>query len=161
MNSILLISGAVRAAVVLAVGLVAYALVSRAAAATRRLVLVLTLGAAIVVPVAAAVGPRWTWQAPAGLSIFAHESANEGAPGAEKAGEPANAARRANPRAAESSSAGRLDANGALVFAWVLVAAALLARTAVSHLRARAIAHRAAPVESAPWIEAARHAAGG
>jgi beta-lactamase regulating signal transducer with metallopeptidase domain len=161
MNSLLLISGAVRAAVVLAVGLVAYALVSRAAAATRRLVLVLTLGAAIVVPVAAAVGPRWTWQAPAGLSIFAHESANEGAPGAGQAGEPANAARTASPRGAEFSFAGRLDANGALVLAWFLVAAALLVRTAVSQLRARAIARRAAPVESAPWIEAASHAAGG
>jgi beta-lactamase regulating signal transducer with metallopeptidase domain len=161
MNSVLLISGAVRAAVVLAVGLVAYALVSRAAAATRRLVLVLTLGAAIVVPVAAAVGPRWTLQAPAGLSIFAHESANEGAPSAGQAGEPANAARTASPPAAESSSGGRLDANGALVVVWFLVAAALLVRTAVSQLRARALARRAAPVESAPWIEAARHAAVG
>jgi len=50
----LLLSGAVRAAVVLAAGLVSYALLSRASAATRRFVLVLTLGAAIVVPIAAA-----------------------------------------------------------------------------------------------------------
>jgi beta-lactamase regulating signal transducer with metallopeptidase domain len=155
----LLLSGAVRASVVLAVGLVAYALLSHAAAATRRFVLVLTLAAAIVVPAVAAVGPRWTLQAPAGLSIFAHESASEGAPGTRRASESANGARTASPRAAEPSSARRFDANDAIVLAWFVVAAALLVRTAVSQLRARAIARRAAPVESAPWIEAARDAA--
>src|SRR4051812_27752146 len=82
MTYALLLSGALRGALVLAFGLGAHALLSRAAAATRRFVLVLTLGAAIVVPVAAAVGPRWTVEAPAALQVFAHESANETAPGA-------------------------------------------------------------------------------
>ncbi len=86
----LLFSGAVRASVVIAVGLLAYALLSRAAAAARRFVLVMTLGAAIVVPVAAAIGPRWTLQAPAGLSVFAHESVKEGARSTGPANEPAN-----------------------------------------------------------------------
>jgi beta-lactamase regulating signal transducer with metallopeptidase domain len=157
----LLLSGAMRAALVLAVGLVACALASRAAAATRRFVLALTLGAAIVVPVAAAVGPRWTLQAPVGLTIFAHESANDGAPSAGPAPGLANVARTASPGAAELSSAGSLDANGAVALAWFMVAAALLVRAAGSQLRARAIARRAALVESAPWLEAARHAAVG
>jgi len=156
----LLVSGAVRAAVVLAVGLVVYALLARAAAATRRFVLVLTLSAAIVVPVAAAVGPRWTVEAPAALSAFAHESANETAPSRGPAGEPADVGRAASPRAAVSSSLGRLDAPSAIVLAWLVVAAALLVRAAASQLRARAIVHRAMPVESARWTDAAESAAG-
>ncbi len=81
----LLLSGAVRAAVVLAVGLVTYALLSRASAATRRFVLVLTLGAAIVVPIVAAVGPRFTVESPTALSVFARESDGESATGVDPA----------------------------------------------------------------------------
>jgi beta-lactamase regulating signal transducer with metallopeptidase domain len=155
----LLLSGAVRAIVVLAAGVVAYALLARAAAATRRFVLVLTLGAAIAVPVAAAVGPRWTVEAPAALSVFAHESANETAPAASPARDSTHIERTASPPAAVSSRGG-LDANGAIVFAWLVVAAALLVRAAASHLRARAIVRRARPVESAPWIDALHAVAG-
>jgi beta-lactamase regulating signal transducer with metallopeptidase domain len=161
MISRLLLSGAVRAAIVLAVGLVAYVLLSRAAAATRRLVLALTLGAAIVVPVTAAVGPRWTVPAPAALSVFAHESANEGAPGAVPAGEPADVGRTAGPHATAPSVAGSLTATDAIVLAWLVVGVTLLVRAAGSQLRARAIARRATPVESGSWIEAVRHAAAG
>jgi beta-lactamase regulating signal transducer with metallopeptidase domain len=157
----LLLSGAVRAAVVLAVGLVAYALLSRAAAATRRFVLVLTLGAAIVVPVAAAVGPRWTVDSPAALSVFAHEPANEAAPSTGPAGGSSDGGRTASPRAAVPSFLGRLDATGVIALAWLVVAGALLVRAAASQLRARAIVRRATPVESAPWLDAARHAAAG
>ena len=154
-----LVSGAVRAVIVLAAGLVAYALLARAAAATRRFVLVLTLGAAIVVPVAAAVGPRWTVEAPAALSVFAHESANETVPAQDPARDSPHLERTASPPAAVSSREG-LDANGAIGLAWLVVAAALLARAATSQLRARAIVRRATPVETAPWIDAVNAMAG-
>ena len=156
----LLLSGAVRAAAVLAVGLVTYALLSRAAAATRRFVLVLTLGATIVVPVAAAVGPRWTVEAPAALSVFAHES-DENGTSAGPTSKPTDIERTTSPRPATPSPPGRLDATGAIVLAWLAVAAALLVRAAASQLRAGAIARRATRVESAPWIDAMKHAAAG
>jgi beta-lactamase regulating signal transducer with metallopeptidase domain len=161
MNYGILFSGAVRGAVVLAIGLVAYALLSRAAAATRRFVLVLTLGAVVVVPVAAAVGPRWAVEAPAALLVFARESANEGAPSARPASEPTKVDRTANPPRNESLPLGRPDVKGAIVFAWLVVAAALLVRAGASQLRARAIARRATPIESAPWIDAAKLAGAG
>jgi beta-lactamase regulating signal transducer with metallopeptidase domain len=157
----LLLSGALRAAVVLAAGLAACALLSRAAAATRRFVLVLTLGAAIVVPLAAAVGPRWTVEAPAALSVFARESENETATSARPTSERAGAVRTARAPAAVASPLGGLDAAGASVLGWLVVAGALLARAAASQLRVRAIVRRATPVESAPWAHAAKRAAPG
>jgi beta-lactamase regulating signal transducer with metallopeptidase domain len=153
----LLLSGAIRAAVVLAVGLVAYALLSRAAAATRRFVLALTLGAAIVVPVAAAAGPRWKVEAPGAFSVFAHE-ADEGAPSTGGAGERADVARTTSPRAPVPVPGGRLDMTHTIVLAWLLVAAGLLLRAGTSQLRARAIARRGTRVESAPWLDAVKHA---
>ena len=60
----LLFSGAVRAAVVLAGGLGACALLSRSAAATRRRPR--PDARRLIVPVAASVGPRWTVDAPRG-----------------------------------------------------------------------------------------------
>jgi hypothetical protein len=145
----LLLSGAVRAALVLAVGLVAYALLSRASAATRRFVLVLTLGAAIVVPIAAAVGPRWTFEAPAALSAFARESDGETASSAGSTSTGADVGRTATPHAAELSRAGSLDVTGAIVLAWLVIAAALLVRATASQILARAISRRATPVEKA------------
>ncbi len=155
----LLVSGAVRAAVVLAAGLVAYALLARSAAATRRFVLVLTLGAAIVVPVAAALGPRWRVDAPAALSVFGRESDGLASSDSASANEPAGAARIASQPATVSSSLSRFDLTGALVLAWLLVAGAFLARTAASQLRARGIVRRATLVETPSWVEAAKYAA--
>jgi beta-lactamase regulating signal transducer with metallopeptidase domain len=151
----LLLSGAVRAAVVLAAGLVAYALLSRASAATRRFVLVLTLGAAIVVPIAAAVGPRWTVQAPPALSALARESDGENAPSAGAASSKADIAPSPSPHPAGPSSLSRLDATDVIALAWLVVAAALLARVAASQLRARRFVRRALPVDRTAWIEAA------
>lgn len=161
MTHALLLSGAGRAAVVLAAGLLAYALLSRASAATRRFVLVLTLGAAIVVPIAAAVGPRWTVQTPATLSLFGRESDGASATGASSPTPQADVALAAGPRAAASSPVQRLDVTDAIALAWLVVALALLARAVASQLEARAIVRRAARVERAPWTEAAKGAAHG
>ncbi|HEY8042051.1 MAG TPA: penicillin-binding transpeptidase domain-containing protein [Polyangiaceae bacterium] len=157
----LLLSGALRAAVVLTAGLAATLLLSRAAAATRRFVLVLTLGAAIAVPIAAAVGPRWTVEAPAALSVLARESANEGAPGAGPAAEPTRVPPAASPGATVSPSPAGLGWRGAIALAWLVVATALVGRAAASHLRARAIARRATPVERGAWLDATKGAGAG
>ncbi|HEY8086827.1 MAG TPA: M56 family metallopeptidase, partial [Polyangiaceae bacterium] len=157
----LLLSAAARTALVLAAGLVACALLSRTSAATRRLVLVLTLGAAIVVPIAAAIGPRWTLQAPATLSVFARESDGEGAIGASPATPQTDLASAASPRVVGSSPIPALDAAGALALAWLVVAAALLARAVASQLRVRALVRRATPVRRAEWIQASTQSAAG
>ncbi len=157
----LLLSGAVRAAVVLALGLVACGLLARAAAATRRFVLVLTLGAAVVVPVASAVGPRWTLHAPQALSAFARETDGETSPGANPVTEPAGAGTAATAPAHVSPSPSGFDVEGALVLAWLAVASALLARAVASQLRARGTVRRAMPVVSASWREAVARAASG
>jgi beta-lactamase regulating signal transducer with metallopeptidase domain len=156
-----LLSGAVRAAVVLALGFVACALLSRAAASTRRFVLALTLGAAIVVPLASAAGPRWTVEAPAALSIFAHESDSESASSRTPAREAAKSGGAVSARAAASSSPFALDTAGALVLAWLLGATALLARAVTSQLRTRAVVRRATRVASASWLDAIQRAAAG
>jgi beta-lactamase regulating signal transducer with metallopeptidase domain len=155
----LLLSGAVRAAVVLAAGLVAYALLSRTSAATRRFVLVLTLGVAIIVPIAAAVGPRWTVQAPSALSAFARESDGENALSPSAASSKADIAPIASPRPDTSSLRG-LDATGVIALAWLVVAAALLARVAASQLRTLRLVRRAIPVDQPAWIEAASASTG-
>lgn len=146
----LLLSGAVRAAVVLAAGLAAYAVSRHAAAATRRLVLVLTLGASIVVPVASAIGPRWTVRTPVELPAVAHESANEVAQLGASAS-PSIDVGRARSRGRVASS---FDARDALALAWLVVAGALLVRAAASHARVRAIVRRAKPVAGAAWNDA-------
>ena len=157
----LLLSGAVRAAAVLAVGLVAYALLSRAAAATRRFVLVLTLGATIVVPVAAAVGPRWTVEAPAALSVFAHESdenANERRTDEQTDGHRADDEPASGHALAPRTT--RRDGRHRPRVARGRRGAARSCRR-VRSSGAGAIARRATRVESAPWIDAMKHAAAG
>jgi len=157
----LLLSGAVRATAVFAVGLVAYALLSGAAAATRRFVLVLTLGGAVVVPFAAAVGPRWTVAAPGAMSIFAHESDLAITSARGPAIEPLVALHARSSHAMDPSSFGRLEVRDALGFGWLLIAAALLVRVVVANVAAWSLARRATPVMEAPWTEAANHVAGG
>jgi len=157
----ILLSGAVRAAVVLAAGLAAVALLSRAAAATRRFVLVLTLGAAVVVPFAAAVGPRWSVRAPAALSVLAHESDDAHAGASSTGDAPVDVGQAAVPHpAAASPSPWKLDLAGAAALAWLAVATTLLVRAAGAQLRGRAVVRRATPVESATWLDAAAPASG-
>ena len=154
----LVISGALRAAIVLAAGLAAYVLLARSAAATRRFVLVMTLGAALVVPLAAAVGPRWRVDPPSALPVFAHESANEQASAATAALAATPISRTATAPTAETAATprGGLDASAALFAAWLVIAGALLVRMARSQLRARALVRMAPLIDHAPWIDALR-----
>ena len=141
MFSTLVISGALRAAIVLLVGLGACAALGRASAATRRALLVLALGAAVIVPVAAAIAPSWRVEAPAALSPSSHESALEGAVSARTAAaiaSPTVAAVVARP-AADGS---HVDLTSVLLAIWLVGAALLLARTLAAHLRARQLARR-------------------
>jgi beta-lactamase regulating signal transducer with metallopeptidase domain len=157
----LLFSGAVRAAVVLGVGLAACALLARASAAARRLALVITLGAAVAVPALAALGPRWTVEAPTALTVFARESANETAPAGDPGIQAASVGRVAHAGETTASSLASLDPTTVLAVLWLAVAAALLVRAASSHLRAQAIVRRATAIDSVPWGDAARAVAGG
>jgi beta-lactamase regulating signal transducer with metallopeptidase domain len=134
--------GAIRVSIVLVVALVAYAAMARRSAAARSMVLVFALGAALVVPVAAAVGPRWHVEAPAAFSRVARESSLEGV----ASGVAPSEATASTPRTAVA--AGRVAANTGIdldlvtvLFAvWVSGAVALLGRAIASQLRARRLA---------------------
>jgi beta-lactamase regulating signal transducer with metallopeptidase domain len=131
----MLISGALRASAVLAIGLLAYALLRRAAASTRRVVLVATLAAALVVPLIAAVAPSWHVAAPRALRVLAHESARE---------ETVGASATAPPIAVEVPSS-PASWSAMLVAIWLAGALALGARIVASHRRVRRIARSGIP----------------
>lgn len=150
-----LTSGAIRVALVLAAGLLAYGLLARAAAATRRLVLVTMFGAALVVPLAAAVGPRWSVDAPAALVGLAHESAAETAAVAATGNLPATAGLAAPaPGPSTAAPSAPLSLGALLRLAWLAIAAALLVRAVASRVRARGLVRRASPVQTADWLAA-------
>jgi beta-lactamase regulating signal transducer with metallopeptidase domain len=151
----LLLSGAVRAAFVLALGLTAYGLLSRAAAATRRLMLVLTLGAALLVPFAAAVGLRWTVSTPEAIASLVRAPDATVSSMRGPALEPVSVGYSARLHPPGASSPGRSEVAAAIALAWLLIAAALLARVIGLHLRASALARRGTPVTGAPWMLAA------
>jgi cell division protein FtsI (penicillin-binding protein 3) len=135
----IMMSGAVRAAAVLAIGLLVYVAMARASAAARRAVLVAALGAAMVVPVAAAVAPAWRVETPAALGVFGQESPMEGAAVGDSPAA-AGAAAQQGPTAVPTAQRGGLDWASVLLAVWLLGATALLARAAVSQVRARRLA---------------------
>jgi len=149
-STTMLVSGAIRAAAVLACALVAYAAMSRASAAARRALLVVALGAAIVVPIIAALGPSWRVETPVALGVFAHESPLEGiaASGAPTAVTMPVAATPATP-----ATASHIPIASVLLLVWALGVAALLARAVASQLRARRVARTGERV--APSLAAA------
>jgi beta-lactamase regulating signal transducer with metallopeptidase domain len=141
-------SGAVRASAVLLVALIACAFLSRASAAARRAILVVGLGASLLVPVVAAMGPTWHVDAPAALRVFAHESQREGfVPNGSSSDATANAASSA---VASSSSiaAFHFDAASIVIAVWLVGVAALFARAASSQIRARRLQRKGEPLAS-------------
>jgi beta-lactamase regulating signal transducer with metallopeptidase domain len=146
----LLVSAAVRGTFVLAVGLVACASLFRASAATRRAVLVVALGASLVVPVVAAVGPSWRFHAPEALTVFAHESAREGAAVPGRAPATVGVESVAAPA---PSIASRIDASSAVVALWVGGIVVLFARAVGSLGRARALVRKSVRVSSDHWSD--------
>jgi beta-lactamase regulating signal transducer with metallopeptidase domain len=144
----LLVSSTVRASLVLAVGLAACAALARASAATRRAVLVVTLGASLVVPLVARVGPSWHVEAPAALAVFAHESKLEGAVVTGGVGATNSESSHA-PFVASAVS--RIDASSAAVALWIGGIVVFVARALGSMRRARALVRKSVPVSRQAW----------
>ncbi len=154
MLSTMLVSGAVKAAAVLLIALVAYTALSRASAAVRRALLVTALGAAVVVPIVAAIGPSWHMRAPVALHVLAHESELEGiaASGPAVPSSPA-----ASPTPAAT---GGISLSTILVIAWLAGVAAMLARAIASQLHARHLARTGEPFVPSAALAAAMREAG-
>lgn len=136
----MIVSGAVRASAVLLLALVTCAVMVRASAAARRSLLVVALGAAIVVPLAALVVPSWRVQTPVALQALAHESRLEGlVPAAGSSEVTVHVAAQGAARP-PSVVALHLDARLALVATWLLGVLALGARAVASRVQVRRLA---------------------
>ncbi len=127
---------AARAAVLLGLALGSMPSLRRASASTRRLVLQLSLGGALAVPVLAVVTPAWRIEAPAALLPAATPVAERVTAGVEPA------TGRTVARLVREVSAGRSPAPIAWVL-WALGAGLVLVRTAGGLARASRLARRA------------------
>jgi beta-lactamase regulating signal transducer with metallopeptidase domain len=143
-----LLVNAVRVAVLLGLALAAMPLLRRSSSATRRLVLALALGGALVLPLVSALAPRWHVGAPSAVAslrgVIAAEPvvAAEGAASAPTAGVAPVAA---GPRAEVSRWRRPVPLLAGL---WALGAAVVLGRLLVGLLRTRAMVRRATPARS-------------
>lgn len=141
MAHLTLLADALRGAVVLVAALVAMPLLRRAASSTRRLVLALALGAALVVPMMSAALPSWRVEAPSlAMPLRGKIVAEPVVPGSAPA--PARGSAAASPVV---SPAWRFDPAAAIASVWAFGALLLLARIAGGLARVRGIARRAAP----------------
>jgi beta-lactamase regulating signal transducer with metallopeptidase domain len=148
---------AARVAVLLGFALAAMPLLRRAASATRRLVLALALGGALVLPLISALAPAWRLQAPASIGSLrgkpVAEPLAEGKPAPVAAPRGGAASMGASVRAVPSF---RLDATDALTAVWALGALLVAARLAVGLARSRAMVRRASAAPS--WSAAVARA---
>jgi beta-lactamase regulating signal transducer with metallopeptidase domain len=142
MDHPLLITDALRCALVLAAALLAMPLLRRAASSTRRLVLALGLAAALGLPALSAVLPAWHVEAPSlALPLRGKLVGEPSVPG----GGPATARASTSAITPAVFSPSRIDGVAVVVWVWALGALLLVARLAASLARARAVARRAAP----------------
>jgi beta-lactamase regulating signal transducer with metallopeptidase domain len=144
------LAASLRAAVLLALALAAMPLLRHASAATRRLVLVLAIGGALLLPAVSALAPAWRighHSSPDALrEPFAEPLAEDG---------PLLAAVRGAPIAtlrAVDTATRNVDLEAVLVTAWAIGAILVAARLAAGLLAARAMVRRASPAPS--WARA-------
>jgi beta-lactamase regulating signal transducer with metallopeptidase domain len=151
------VSGALRASVLLALALASMPLLRRAPAATRRLLLALALGGALVVPVASIVAPSWRVEAPVSMpSLHGRESVEPFVEGAGIA--PRDAADAAGGHdAMRSAPATRLDPAEIVALTWMLGALLVTVRLALGLARSSEMARRAKPAPA--WACALARAA--
>jgi beta-lactamase regulating signal transducer with metallopeptidase domain len=143
-----LLVDAVRVAILLGLTLAAMPLLRRSSSATRRLVLALALGGALVLPLVSAVVPAWRVEAPSAVTSLRGVVTTEALVAPEK---PA-----ANPPSGEVTApvvprvdvARRFDPAALLVGAWVFGALLVLARLVVGLVRTRGIVRRATPARA-------------
>jgi beta-lactamase regulating signal transducer with metallopeptidase domain len=157
------LADALRGALLLGLALAAMPLLRGASAATRRLVIALALGGALVLPAVSALAPAWRVGARPSFAVLAPPS---GEPFAEPLVE-GDAALAASPRTSASASVRAaaprraIDPATALAAVWALGALVVAARLAAGILRARALVRRATPALSwARAVERARQATG-
>ena len=151
-----IVGGALRVAVLLALALLAMPLLRRTSSATRRLVLVLSLGGALVLPLVSAAAPSWRVQTPGAVaSLGSFEEADPVIP----ASAPAAVSAQSEPASASSARAApapSFDPTIPLGCIWALGAALVLARLLVGVAGTRRIVRRAAPARA--WALAAARA---
>lgn len=143
-----LLADALRCALVLGAALVAMPLLRRAASSTRRLVLALALGTALVLPVVSAALPAWHVETPS-VTVplrgkLVEEPAVQGGALAPAVSASSTAASVASPR--------RINPVVVASWVWALGALLLVARLARGALRVRAVARRGAPAPA--WEDA-------
>jgi len=149
------LADAVRAALLLGLGLAVMPLLRRAPASLRRLVLALALGGALILPAVSAVVPAWHIGARPSLAVLG------ASPSPSRSPRPARARRRRGLPRRPSAGAGAafpprrsgLGPRGGVGDRALLVAA----RLAAGLLRSRAMVRRASPAAS--WARAAARAA--
>ena len=137
---------ALRVAVLLGLALAAMPLLRRAPSATRRLVLALALGGALVLPILSAVAPAWRVEAPAVIPVFrGHPVAEPLVEGGAVAAAPGAGEGVATAVTAVRS---RVGAGEVLAGIWALGALLVLARLLLGIARSRSMVRRSAPAAS-------------
>jgi beta-lactamase regulating signal transducer with metallopeptidase domain len=150
-----LLVGAVRVAVLLGLALAAMPLLRRSCSATRRLVLALALGGALVLPLVSAVVPAWRVEAPSAVTSLRGVVTTEALVAPEKAAANPPSGEVTTPVVPRVDAAGRFDPAALLVGVWAFGALLVLARLVVGLVRTRGIVRRATPARA--WaLSAAR-----
>jgi beta-lactamase regulating signal transducer with metallopeptidase domain len=149
------LADALRAALLLGVGLGVMPALRRAPAEARRLVLALALAGALVVPAVSAIAPAW--RVGPGPSIAALRGVPFAEPLAEAGPPLAAAPLAAAPPAIATPSSFRVDPASFVAAVWAIGALLVAARLAAGLLRGRAVVRRSSPAAS--WAHAAARAA--
>jgi beta-lactamase regulating signal transducer with metallopeptidase domain len=150
-----LLVGAVRVAILLGLALAAMPLLRRSSSSTRRLVLALALGGALVLPLVSAVVPAWRVEAPSAVTSLRGVVTSEAVVGPEKAAESPSSGEVTASVVPRVDVARRFDPAALLVGAWAFGALLVLARLVVGLVRTRGIVRRATPARA--WaLSAAR-----
>lgn len=146
---------AVRVALLLGLALAAMPLLRGASAATRRLVMVLALGGALVLPAVSALAPAWRVGARPSFVVPSGEPSRE--PLIEGAAVVAAGPRAGATAAVRAATPRRtIDPTTALVVVWALGALVVAARLVAGLVRARALVRGASAAPS--WARAAAQA---
>ncbi|MGD0530081.1 MAG: M56 family metallopeptidase, partial [Polyangiaceae bacterium] len=140
-----LLVNAVRVAVLLGLALVAMPILRRSSSATRRLVLALALGGALVLPLVSAMAPAWHVEAPSAVTSLRGVVVAEPVLTAERAASAPTGPSVPAATAPRAEVSPWLHPVALLIGVWSLGAALVLARLLAGILRTRALVRRATP----------------
>ncbi|HEX3343645.1 MAG TPA: penicillin-binding transpeptidase domain-containing protein [Polyangiaceae bacterium] len=150
-----LLGSALRGVVLLGLALAAMPLLRGASSATRRLVLALTMGGALVLPMVSAIAPAWHVGEPAAVTSLRGIVTTEPLVSPDEATVAPASGEAAVPVAAPVDPVRSFDPAVLLVGVWALGGLLVLARLVVGVVRTRGIVRRAAPAQA--WaVSAAR-----